>query len=65
MTSGLLFNFTTNGNPWLLSERFRGIVEDPVLLGVMLAAVYAQASLTQRPRASARCSPSAPWRWCH
>ena len=47
VTSGLLFNFTTNGNAQLLSERFRGIVEDPALLGAMLAAVYALASLTQ------------------
>ena len=47
VTGGLLFNFTTNGNAQLLSERFRGIVEDPALLGAMLAAVYALASLAQ------------------
>ncbi|MBE0546187.1 MAG: MFS transporter [Rubrivivax sp.] len=47
VTVGLLFNFTTNGNAQLLSERFRGIVEDPALLGAMLAAVYAVASLAQ------------------
>ena len=47
VTGSLLFNFTTNGNAQLLTERFRGIVEDPALLGVMLAAVYAVASLAQ------------------
>ena len=47
VTVSLLFNFTTNGNAQLLSERFRGIVEDPALLGMMLAAVYAVASLAQ------------------
>jgi MFS family permease len=47
VTGGLLFNFTTNGNAQLLTERFRGIVEDPALLGVMLAGVYALASLAQ------------------
>ncbi|MDP1649824.1 MAG: MFS transporter, partial [Rubrivivax sp.] len=47
VTVGLLFNFTTNGNAQLLAERFRGVVEDPALLGAMLAAVYAVASLAQ------------------
>ena len=47
VTVGLIFNFTTNGNAQLLSERFRGVVEDPALLGTMLAAVYAVASLAQ------------------
>jgi MFS family permease len=47
VTGSLLFNFATNGNAQLLSERFRGIVEDPALLGMMLAAVYALASLAQ------------------
>jgi MFS family permease len=47
VTGSLLFNFTTNGNAQLLSERFRGIVEDPALIGMMLAAVYAVASLAQ------------------
>ena len=47
VTGGLLFNFTTNGNAQLLAERFRGIVEDPALLGAMLAGVYALASLAQ------------------
>ncbi|HVF63052.1 MAG TPA: MFS transporter [Casimicrobiaceae bacterium] len=47
VTGSLLFNFTTNGNPQLLSERLRGIVEDPALLGMLLASVYAFASLAQ------------------
>ena len=47
VTGSLLFNFTTNGNAQLLTERFIGIVEDPALLGSMLAAVYAVASLAQ------------------
>jgi MFS family permease len=47
VTGSLLFNFTTNGNAQLLAERFRGIVEEPALLGAMLAAVYAVASLAQ------------------
>ena len=37
ISSNLLFNFTTNGNGQLLRERFVGIVEDPALLGVLLA----------------------------
>jgi MFS family permease len=47
VTGGLLFNFTTHGNAQLLAERLRGIVEDPALLGAMLAGVYALASLAQ------------------
>ncbi len=47
ITSSLLFNFTTNGNGQLMRERFKGIVEDPAQLGIMLAAVYAVASFSQ------------------
>lgn len=47
VTGSLLFNFTTNGNPQLLAERFRGLIEDPALLGALLAAIYAVASLSQ------------------
>ena len=46
-TTGLLFNFTTNGNAQLLDERLRGVVADPALIGMLLAAVYAVASLAQ------------------
>ncbi|WP_088279956.1 MFS transporter [Ideonella sp. A 288] len=44
---GLLFNLTTNGNGRLLDERLRGVIEDPATLGLLLAAVYAVASLAQ------------------
>jgi MFS family permease len=47
ITSSVLFNFTTNGNGVLLVERFKGVVEDPVSLGFLLAMVYALASLAQ------------------
>jgi predicted MFS family arabinose efflux permease len=47
ITGSLLFNFTTNGNAQLLSERFRGIVEEPATLGALLAGIYAMASLAQ------------------
>jgi MFS family permease len=46
-TGGILFNLTTNGNAQLLAERFRGVLEDPALLGALLAAIYALASLAQ------------------
>ena len=43
----MLFNFSTNGNERLLAERLNGIVNDPAQLGMLLAAVYAVASLAQ------------------
>jgi MFS family permease len=46
-TGGLLFNFTTNGNPELLKERMDGIVNDPAALGLLMAIAYAVASLAQ------------------
>lgn len=46
-TAGLLFNLTTNGNGQLLAERFHGVVDDPATLGLLLAGVYAVASLAQ------------------
>ncbi|HEY6513059.1 MAG TPA: MFS transporter [Burkholderiaceae bacterium] len=45
--NSLSFNMTTNGNSQLLAERMHTIVQDPATLGVMLAAVYALASLAQ------------------
>jgi MFS family permease len=42
-----LFNFTTNGNGQLLRERFAGIIEDPALLGAMLAGIYLMGSFAQ------------------
>ena len=45
--STVLFNFTTNGNSQLLSEGFRGVIEDPAMIGLLLATIYAIASLAQ------------------
>jgi MFS family permease len=45
--NSLSFNMTTNGNAQLLAERMHAIVEDPATLGLLLAAVYALASLAQ------------------
>lgn len=47
ISSSLLFNFTTNGNGQLLRERLTGIVDDPALLGLLLALVYVIASFAQ------------------
>jgi len=47
VSGSLLYNFTTNGNGQLLIERFKGIIEDPALLGALLALVYAIAALAQ------------------
>jgi MFS family permease len=47
ISSSLLFNFTTNGNGQLLTERFAGITADPAVLGALLALVYVIASFAQ------------------
>jgi MFS family permease len=47
VVSSLLFNFTTNGNSQLMSERFRGVLEDPAMLGALLALIYTIASFAQ------------------
>ena len=47
VASSLIFNFTTNGNGQLLTARFVGVIEDPAVLGAMLALVYTIASLAQ------------------
>jgi MFS family permease len=46
-TSSILFNFTTNGNSQLLTESFRGVIEDPARLGALLAVIYTVASFAQ------------------
>lgn len=46
-TGGILFNLTTNGNTQLLNERFRDVMNDPATLGLLLASIYAVASLAQ------------------
>lgn len=43
----LIFNFTTNGNGELLRERISAIASDPATLGLLLAGVYAIASVAQ------------------
>jgi MFS family permease len=43
----LIFNFTTNGNGELLRERINAIASDPATLGLLLAGVYAIASMAQ------------------
>jgi MFS family permease len=45
--STILFNFTTNGNSQLLSEGFRGVIEDPAMIGILLAIIYTVASFAQ------------------
>jgi len=47
VAGSVLFNFTTNGNAQLLTEGFRGVIEDPALLGALLAGIYVIASLAQ------------------
>jgi MFS family permease len=47
VTSSLLFNFMTNGNSQLMFERFRGVLEDPAVLGALLALIYTVASFAQ------------------
>jgi MFS family permease len=47
IAGSLLFNFTTNGNSQLISERFRGVLEDPAMLGALLALIYTIASFAQ------------------
>ncbi|NBT71827.1 MAG: MFS transporter [Betaproteobacteria bacterium] len=46
-TGSLLFNFTTNGNTQMLTERLEGIVSDPASIGMLMALVYAIASIAQ------------------
>ncbi|HQU47796.1 MAG TPA: MFS transporter [Casimicrobiaceae bacterium] len=43
----LVFNFTTNGNGELLNERLAAVTRDPATLGMLLATVYAVASVAQ------------------
>ena len=46
-TGGVLFNLTTNGNAQLLSERFGSLMDEPAAMGLLLASIYAVASLAQ------------------
>lgn len=47
VSGNLLYNFTTNGNGQLMVERFRGVIEDPAVLGTLLAIVYSVGALAQ------------------
>jgi MFS family permease len=46
-SASLLFNFSTNGNYELLAERLAATTSDPAVLGMLLALVYAVASVAQ------------------
>lgn len=46
-TGSILFNLTTNGNSQLIAERFDGVINDPALLGTLLAVIYTIASVVQ------------------
>ena len=47
ITTSILFNFTTNGNGELLRSRLPILVQQPALLGLLLAVVYALSSVSQ------------------
>jgi MFS family permease len=47
ISSSVLFNVMTNGNGPLLVERFQGVLDKPSTLGLLLALVYALASVAQ------------------
>ena len=46
-TASLLFNFSTNSNYEMLADRLQAATRDPAQIGLLLAAVYTLASLTQ------------------
>jgi MFS family permease len=46
-SGGLIFNLTTNGNGLMLGERWAALAGDPSMLGLLLGAVYAVASVAQ------------------
>jgi MFS family permease len=46
-TSTVIFNFTTNGNSQFLTESFRGLIDDPATIGMLLAVIYTVASFAQ------------------
>jgi predicted MFS family arabinose efflux permease len=47
VSANMLFNFTTNGNGQLMVERFKGLIEDPAMLGMLLALVYGVGAFAQ------------------
>lgn len=46
-TGSLLFNFSTNSNAEVLADRLRGMINDPAVIGMLLAAIYVLASFSQ------------------
>ncbi|MFZ9372968.1 MAG: MFS transporter [Burkholderiaceae bacterium] len=46
-TGSLVFNFSTSSNYEMLASRLQSMASDPAQLGLLLAAVYAAASVTQ------------------
>ena len=46
-TASLLFNFSTNSNYEMLADRLQQATRDPAQIGLLLAAVYTLASLSQ------------------
>jgi MFS family permease len=46
-SASLLFNFSTNGNYELLTERMAATTRDPAMIGLLLAVVYTIASVAQ------------------
>jgi MFS family permease len=46
-SASLLFNFSTNGNYELLSDRLAAFTADPAVIGLLLAIVYTIASVAQ------------------
>src|SRR5262245_5198783 len=40
ISGSLIFNFTTNGNTRLITERLDGIVDDPATIGLLLGALH-------------------------
>ncbi len=46
-SASLIFNFTTNGNTQLLQSRIGPLGQDPAVLGLLMGAVYAIASVSQ------------------
>lgn len=47
VTGSIVFNATTNGNGELIKDRFKGLIEDPATLALMLGLVFTLASLAQ------------------
>ena len=45
--ASLVFNFTTNGNSELMSDRMRAVTADPAVIGGLLGLVYVVASFAQ------------------